>query len=131
MARWSLGEFGDLLWDTAPDLRPAIQVLVRDKIRLAIDLDEEIEQPNAFDFGTSVIGRLLDEMDAGRASTESIAQLGRFIRAALDTGREGLTTDLYLYVLENMDSSTIVAKMFIADPEAVAAVHRHCGLWRE
>jgi hypothetical protein len=130
MARWSLGEFGDLLWDTAPDLRPAIQVLIRDRVRTAIDLDEDIQQPTAFDFGTFVVGPLLDEMDAGRAPAASIAQLGGFIRAVLDTGRADLYRDLCLFVLENMDSSATVAKMYIADPRAVAAVQARSGLWR-
>ena len=127
MARWSLGVFGDLLWDSVPELRPGIRDLIDDRVRAAVDLDGPIETPGVNDLVNHVIGPLLDAMERGTAPAGQVAGLARFIHRALT--HEGpdaalLRHDLDLYLLENVDTDLLLPKLLAADPALGPALRR-------
>jgi hypothetical protein len=127
MVGWSLGVFGDLLWDTLPDLRPAIAELVCEHVRFAAAAGEPIEPPAVNDLMNHVIGPLLDDLERGSEPAGSAAALGRFIRRLLSYDGPDVAVvgqDLDLYLMESVDTALLLPKLLAADPALGPALRR-------
>ena len=68
MARWSMGFFGDLVWDLLPEVRPRIQELLADRIDTAVVLERELERPELPDFNGPLITGVIEPIEEGRLS---------------------------------------------------------------
>lgn len=133
MARWSFGAFGDMLWDTIPELRPAVRRFVCEKLEMCIAIDEAMDQPHISDFTRSVIGpHVLDLIEQGREDPDILRKFAQLLRNALSyVGPElKFHEDLDLFLLENMDTSFIVPAMSRVDPELVELIRQRFGRWR-
>jgi hypothetical protein len=80
--RWSLGVFGDLLWDHMPELRPGIREQVLERLRLAIVLEEEPQAPEVGDY-VYAISEAYEAIEHDRAAPGVLEHLVDFLWAVL------------------------------------------------
>lgn len=117
--RWTIGTFGDMLWDHAPDLRPMIGKFLCERIEWCIDLEEELEVPQLAEIVTLVLGNLIDGIYEDRADPVLAAQLAEAVRAATrydGPDRVDLHHDLQLFLMEQLEAGQGDAAMSKAHP---------------
>jgi hypothetical protein len=128
MTRWSLGVFGDLVWDLLPEARPWIQEMIADRVETAVVLERELEQPVLADFTGAVIKSAVEPIERGEESPGAVERLAELLRRILahdGPDRDVLHLQLGLYIIETLDTDALVARLTEEAPDVVAAVRRH------
>jgi hypothetical protein len=126
--RWSLGVFGDLVWDLLPEARPFIQEMIGEFVESAVLCERPIEQPVLADFVGPIVRSCVEPIERGEEEPGAVGRLADLLRAIIthDGPERGvLHLQLGVYIIETLDTDALVGRMTEEAPDVVALVRQH------